>query len=144
MFEDTTPLPTVFDPRELELAAAACCGRFGDPIAEAERLVTLRDLIAGSASLAHQLEAFAKAAAAHLRGVHCTANMQPEAASLARAVVGWADRLQAAANAHRDWQEQRSLMETSPIQRTRVSLSSLSAIGPASQPHSVTPVGPAA
>jgi hypothetical protein len=144
MFEDTTPLPTVFDPLELELAAAACCGRFGDPLSEAQRLVTLRDLIAGSSSLAHQLESFARAAAAHLRGVHCTANMQPEAASLARAVVAWADRLQAAANAHRDWQEQQSLMEAGPIQRTRGSLSSLSAIGPASQSRSVAPIGPAA
>jgi len=143
MFEDTTPLPTVFEPRELELAAAACCGRFGDPVAEAQRLVTLRDLIARSSSLAHQLESFAKAAAAHLRGVHCTANMQPEAASLARAVAAWADQLQAAADAHRDWQEQRSLMEVGPIQRTRASLSSLPAIGPASQPISVTPLGPA-
>jgi len=122
MFEDTTPLPTVFEPLELELAAAACCGRFGDPVAEAQRLVTLRDLIAGSASLAHQLEAFAKAAAAHLRGVHCTANMQPEAASLARAVEAWVDRLQAAANAHRDWQEQRSLMDAGPVRHTRWSL----------------------
>jgi hypothetical protein len=128
MFEDTTPLPTVFDPLELQLAAAACCGRFGDPLAEAQRLVTLRDLIAGSSSLAHQLEAFAKSAASHLRGVHCTENMQPEAASLARAVIAWADQLQAAANAHRDWQEQRSLMDTSPIQRVRAPLPSPPAI----------------
>ena len=130
MFEDTTPLPTVFDPFELERAAAACCGRFGDPMAEAQRLVTLRDLIAGSTALAHQLEAFAKAAAEHLRGVHCTANMQPEAASLARAVVAWADRLHVAAIAHRDWQEEQSLMDTSPIGRARASLSSLPSLPP--------------
>ena len=111
MSEDTPPLATLFDPSELELAAAACCGRFGDPRAETQRLVTQRDLISASCALAHELESFAKAAAAHLRGVHCTANMQPEAASLARAVAAWTDQLQAAANAHRDWLEERALTE---------------------------------
>src|SRR5690242_20294488 len=106
MSEDTPPLATLFDPSELELAAAACCGRFGDPRAETQRLVTQRDLISASCSLAHELQSFAKAAASHLRGVHCTANMQPDAASLARAVAAWTDQLQAAAIAPRDWLEE--------------------------------------
>ena len=37
---------------------------FGDPMAETQRLVTQRDLIAASSALAHELESFAKAAAA--------------------------------------------------------------------------------
>jgi hypothetical protein len=123
MSEDTPPLPTLFDPSELELAAAACCGRFGDPMAESERLVTQRDLIAASCALAHELESFAKAASAHLRGVHCTANMQPEAARLARAVAAWGEQLQAAANTHRDWLEERALTETGASRRVRDALS---------------------
>ena len=51
MSEDTPPLATLFDPRELEQAAVACCGRFGDPAAETQRLVTQRDLIAASSAL---------------------------------------------------------------------------------------------
>ena len=142
MSEDTPPLATLFDPSELELAAAACCGRFGDPTAESQRLVTQRDLIAASSALAHELESFAKAAAAHLRGVHCTANMQPEAASLARAVAAWTDQVQAAANAHRDWQEQRSLTELGASQRLRDVLSL--PIGVFQAPLSITPLRPSA
>jgi hypothetical protein len=142
MSEDTPPLATLFDPSELDLAAAACCGRFGDPTAETQRLVTQRDLIAASCALAHELESFAKAAAAHLRGVHCTANMQPEAASLARAVVAWTDQLQAAANAHRDWQEQRAMTDVCMGRRIREALS-LPGLG-AIQPISVTPLTPRA
>jgi hypothetical protein len=123
MSEDTPPLATLFDPSELELAASACCGRFGDPTAESQRLVTQRDLIAASSALAHELESFAKAAAAHLRGVHCTANMQPEAASLARAVTAWTDQVQSAANAHRDWQEQRAMTDLDLNRRVREALS---------------------
>ena len=139
MSEDTPPLATLFDPSELELAAAACCGRFGDPTAETQRLVTQRDLIAASCALAHQLESFAKAAAAHLRGVHCTANMQPEAASLARAVAAWTDQLQAAANTHRDWLEERALTDMGVSRRTpnAIPLPPLAAI-------SVTPLTPPA
>src|SRR5690242_13935376 len=129
MSEDTPPLATLFDPNELELAAAACCGRFGDPMAESQRLVTQRDLIAASCALAHELESFAKAASAHLRGVHCTANMQPEAASLARAVAAWTDQLQSAANAHRDWLEERALTEIGATRRVREALT-LGAIPP--------------
>ena len=140
MSEDTPPLATLFDPSELELAAAACCGRFGDPRAETQRLVTQRDLIAASCALAHQLESFAKAAAAHLRGVHCTANMQPEAASLARAVAAWTDQLQAAANAHRDWLEERALTDMGVVRRMPESLP-LPAIT-AIRPLSVTPLTP--
>ena len=142
MSEDTPPLATLFDPSELELAAAACCGRFGDPTAESQRLVTQRDLIAASSALAHELESFAKAAAAHLRGVHCTANMQPEAASLARAVAAWTDQVQAAANAHRDWQEQRSLTDLGASQRLRDALSL--PLGVFQSPISVTPLRPSA
>ncbi len=139
MFEDTTPHATVFDPLELELAASACCGRSGDPIAEVQRLVTLRDLIAGSTALAHELESFAKAAAAHLRGVHCTASMHPEAETLSRAVVAWIERMQAAANAHRDWQELRSMMDLGPNPRARAASASLSEIGAAQPPVALTP-----
>ncbi len=142
MSEDTPPLATLFDPSELELAAAACCGRFGDPRAETQRLVTQRDLISASCALAHELESFAKAAASHLRGVHCTANMQPEAASLARAVATWTDQVQAAANAHRDWQEQRAMTDVGVSRRIREALS-LPALG-AIQPVSVTPLRPSA
>jgi hypothetical protein len=142
MSEDTPPLATLFDPRELELAAAACCGRFGDPTAESLRLVTQRDLIAASSALAHELESFAKAAAAHLRGVHCTANMQPEAASLARAVAAWTDQVQAAANANRDWQEQRSLTDPGASQRLHDALSR--PIGVFQPPLSITPLRPSA
>jgi hypothetical protein len=143
MSEDTAPLATLFDPNELDLAAAACCGRFGDPRAETQRLVTQRDLIAASCALANELESFAKAAAAHLRGVHCTANMQPEAASLARAVAAWTDQVQAAANAHRDWLEERALTDIGVRHRMpqTLPLPALAAIRP---PLSVTPLRPPA
>jgi hypothetical protein len=143
MSEDTPPLATLFDPSELELAAAACCGRFGDPMAETQRLVTQRDLIAASCALARELESFAKAASAHLRGVHCTANMQPEAASLARAVAAWTDQLQAAANAHRDWQEERALTDVGASRHVRDGLS-LPTLGAIQPPLSVTPLRPSA
>jgi hypothetical protein len=143
MSEDTPPLATLFDPSELELAAAACCGRFGDPMAESQRLVTQRDLISASCALAHELESFAKAASAHLRGVHCTATMQPEAASLARAVAAWTDQLQAAANAHRDWLEQRALLDVGASRRTNDALP-MPMIGAIHSPISVTPLRPSA
>lgn len=143
MSEDTPPLATLFDPNELDLAAAACCGRFGDPRAETQRLVTQRDLLAASCALAHELESFAKAAAAHLRGVHCTANMQPEAASLARAVAAWTDQVQAAANAHRDWLEERALTEIGASRRLPEALP-IPSIAAIRTPLSVTPLRPPA
>lgn len=144
MFEDTTPLAAVFDPRELELAASACCGRFGDPLAEAQRLVTLRDLIAGSTALAQQLESFARAAATHLRGVHCTASMQPEAASLSRAVMAFTERVQDAANAHRDWQEQRSMLDLGASMRAIAALASRHGLGAEQPTVALTQPTPAA
>ena len=144
MSEDTTPLPTLFDPLQLDLAAAACCGRFGDPRAETQRLVTQRDLIAASCALANELESFAKAAAAHLRGVHCTANMQPEAASLARAVTAWTDAVQAAADAHRDWQEELSLTDFGASRRAHALMSTLPAIGAVKPSIARTPLTPSA
>ena len=141
MSEDTTPLPTLFNPLELDLAAAACCGRFGDPAAETQRLVTQRDLIAASSALAHELESFAKAASAHLRGVHCTENMQPEAVRLARAVVAWTEQVQAAANAHRDWQEERTLTDVGATRRVHAALSSIGTVQP---PLKITPLRPTA
>lgn len=144
MSEDTTPLQTLFDPLELDLAAAACCGRFGDPAAETQRLVTQRTLIAASSALAHELEAFAKSAAAHLRGVHCTANMEPEAASLARAVAAWTDAVQAAADAHRDWQEDLTLTDVGASRRAHALLSSYSAIGAVKPSVARTPLTPSA
>ena len=143
MSEDTPPLATLFDPNELVLASAACCGRFGDPRAETQRLVTQRDLLAASCALAHELESFAKAAAAHLRGVHCTANMQPEAASLARAVAAWTDQVQAAANAHRDWLEERALTDIGASRRLPEVLP-LPALAAIRTPLSVTPLRPPA
>ena len=144
MSEDTTPLQTLFDPVELDLAAAACCGRFGDPTAETQRLVTQRTLIAASSALAHELEAFAKSAAAHLRGVHCTANMEPEAASLARAVAGWTDAVQAAADAHRDWKEELTLTGFGASRRAHALMSSFSAIGAVKPSIARTPLTPSA
>ena len=144
MSEDTTPLPTLFDPLQLDLAAAACCGRFGDPTAETQRLVTQRTLVAASSALAHQLESFAKSAAAHLRGVHCTANMEPEAASLARAVAQWTDAVQAAADAHRDWQEERSLTDYGASRRAHALFSTLPAIGAVKPSIARTPLTPSA
>jgi hypothetical protein len=144
MSEDTTPLPTLFDPLELDHAAEACCGRFGDPAAETQRLVTQRDLIAASTALAHELAAFAKSAAAHLRGVHCTANMQPEAASLARAVAAWVDRVRGAADAHRDWQEELTLTGYSASRRAHALMSSLPAIGAVKPSIARTPLTPSA
>ena len=141
MSEDTTPLPTLFNPLELDLAAAACCGRFGDPAAETQRLVTQRDLIAASSALAHELESFAKAASAHLRGVHITENMQPEAVRLARAVVAWTEQVQAAANAHRDWQEERTLTDVGATRRVHAALSSIGTVQP---PLKITPLRPTA
>jgi hypothetical protein len=117
MSDATPPLATLFDPIELEAAAAACCGRFGEPGAEAHRLATLRELLAGSSMLVLELEAFTKAASAHLRGVHCTANMQLESESLSRAVVAWTERVQDAANAYRDWQEARALGDARRAER---------------------------
>lgn len=144
MSEDTTPLRTLFDPLELDLAGAACCGRFGDPSAETQRLVTQRTLIARCSALAHELEAFAKSAAAHLRGVHCTANLEPEAASLARAVTAWMDAVHSAADAHRDWQEVLTLTDFGASRRGHALLSSLSAIGAVKPSIARTPLTPSA
>jgi len=119
----------LFDPLELQAAAAACCGRFGEPDAEAQRLATLRQLLAGSSMLALELEAFMKAAAAHLRGVHCTSSMELEADGLARAVVAWTEQVQDAAAAYRNWQEQPTLSDTRGIQRGRTALPPLTATG---------------
>lgn len=127
MFEETPPLATLFDPLELETAAAACCGRFGEPGAEAHRLATLRQLLTGSSMLVLELEAFTRAASAHLRGVHCTSSMHLEAESLSRAVVAWTERVQDAANAYRDWQEQRALGEIRLHERRGATLPSLPA-----------------
>lgn len=127
MSEDTPPLATLFDPLELEAAAAACCGRFGDPGAEAHRLVTLRELMTGSSALAHELEAFTRSAGSHLRGVHCTASMRPEADRLARAVVAWNEQVQAVANAYRDWQEERARSDVAALPHPRAVSASHSA-----------------
>jgi hypothetical protein len=119
MSEDTPPLATLFDPLELESAAAACCGRFGEPAAEAQRVVSVRVLPAGGTALGRSLEAFGAAAAAHLRGVHCTASMKPEATRLAHAVVAWTEQVRSASNAYRDWQEQRTLSDVRAPERLR-------------------------
>jgi hypothetical protein len=142
MSEDTPPLATLFDPLELGAAATACCGRFGDPGAEAHRLVTLRELLAGSSALAHELDAFTRAAASHLRGVHCTASMRPEADRLARAVVAWTEQVQAAANVYRDWQEERASSGGAALPGGRAAHSSHSATDVITPQIAVAPLIP--
>ena len=90
------------------------------------------------------LETFAKSAAAHLRGVHCTANMEPEVASLARAVAAWTDAVQSAADAHRDWQEELTLTDFGASRRAHALLSSLPAIGAVKPSVARTPLTPSA
>ncbi|PYP79509.1 MAG: hypothetical protein DMD35_08060 [Gemmatimonadetes bacterium] len=111
----------------MQAAAAACCGRFGEPSAEAQRLATLRQLLANSSMLVLQLEAFMKAAATHLRGVHCTSGMQVEADGLSRAVVAWIEQVQDAAVTYHDWQEQPTLSDARGIERGRAALPPLRA-----------------
>lgn len=112
MFEDTPTVAALFDPTELQAAAAACCGRFGDPDLEARRLVALREMVACASALARELDTFSRAASTHLRGVHCTASLQPEAARLTRMMTSWLDHVQNASNAYRDWQDLRALAES--------------------------------
>jgi hypothetical protein len=99
---------TLLDPAELEAAAAAFCCRFGDPSAEVNRLLTLRELLDASRALTRSIESFTKAATTRFHGVHCTADMHADASSLSRALTQWSGAVMAAANARRDWQEQRT------------------------------------
>jgi hypothetical protein len=109
MHELTQSDPTLFDPAELEVSAAAFCCRFGDPSAEVNRLLTLREVLDASRALTRSLESFTKAATTHFHGVHCTANMNADASSLSRALTHWSEAIMAAANARRDWEERRAV-----------------------------------
>ena len=89
---------------DLHAVSAALCCRFGDATAEAYRLTALRDVLDASRSLARSLDEFARAGGAHLRGVHCTADMHLELERLARRLSAWSDAVMSAAVIHREWQ----------------------------------------
>ena len=96
--------PVLIEMPDLHAVAAALCCRFGDATAEAYRLTTLRDVLDTSRSLAHALEEFARAGGAHLRGVHCTADMHVELERLSERLAAWSDAVIAAAVIQREWQ----------------------------------------
>jgi len=95
--------PVLVDLLDVEGAAAALCCRFGEPTAEACRLATLHDVLTTSKALARELEAFAKMASPHLRGIHCTADMQSDAQRLFQHLSAWSDAVLAAGHTYRDW-----------------------------------------
>jgi hypothetical protein len=96
--------PVLIEMPDLQAVATALCCRFGDATAEAYRLTTLRDVLDTSRSLAHSLEEFARAGRAHLRGVHCTADMHVELERLAERLAAWSDAVISAAVIQREWQ----------------------------------------
>ena len=96
--------PVLIEMPDLSAVATALCCRFGDATAEAHRLTTLRDVLDASRSLARSLDEFAHAGGAHLRGVHCTADMHIELEHLARRLSAWSDAVIAAAVVQREWQ----------------------------------------
>jgi hypothetical protein len=98
----------LFDPLELASTAAAFCGRCGEPNAEANRLLLLREVLCSSRGLIQALEGFSKSATRHYQGVHCDAGMTDEVVALSRALAQWSESLSAAGSAHRDWQEGRA------------------------------------
>lgn len=91
------------DPLDVEATAAALCCRFGEPTAEAIRLATLQDVLNTSRSLARELDAFAKMASPHLRGIHCTSDMQSEAQRLFQLLATWSESVLAAGHTYREW-----------------------------------------
>jgi len=96
--------PVLIETPDLHAVAAALCCRFGDATAEAYRLTTLRDVLDESRSLARSLDEFARAGGAHLRGVHCTADMHVELERLTQRLAAWSDAVFAAAVIQREWQ----------------------------------------
>ena len=105
MSDPTQSIPALFDPSELAFAAAAFCGRCGEPGAEAARLMLLKEVLRSSRTLVQTLESFTQAATKHYQGVHCTANMGDDVAAVSRALMHWSASLHAAGSAHRDWRE---------------------------------------
>lgn len=97
--------PTIIEPLDLQAAAAALCCRFGDPSAEAQRLTTLHEVLSTSRALSQALDDFAKAAATHYRGIHCTSDMRGDAGRLIRSLTAWSESVTAAGSTYRSWQE---------------------------------------
>ena len=95
--------PVLVDPLDVEAAAAALCCRFGEPTAEACRLATLHDVLNTSRALARELEAFAKMASPHLRGIHCTSDLQTDAQRLFQLLSAWSDAMLSAGHTYREW-----------------------------------------
>jgi hypothetical protein len=95
----------LIDPLDMEAAAAALCGRCGDAVAEAHRLVALREMLTTARGLSSALDEFTKQAGTHLQGIHCTAGMQGDVSHLASALGAWADAVQEAAYSYREWQD---------------------------------------
>jgi hypothetical protein len=96
--------PVLIEMPDLHAVGNALCCRYGDATAEAYRLTTLRDVLDASRSLARSLDEFARAGGAHLRGVHCTADMHVELERLAQRLAAWSDAVMSAAVIHREWQ----------------------------------------
>jgi hypothetical protein len=95
---------TLIEPLDVQAAAAALCCRFGEPSAEARRLITLHELLGTSRALSRALEEFATAASAHYRGVHCTSDMRSDADRLTRALAAWSESVSTAGLTYRAWQ----------------------------------------
>ena len=91
------------DPLDVEGTAAALCCRFGEPTAEAARLATLHDVLNTSRALARELDAFAKMASPHLRGIHCTSDMRNDAQRLFQLLSAWSESVLAAGHTYREW-----------------------------------------
>jgi hypothetical protein len=109
--------PSVIEPIDLQAAAAALCCRFGEPAAEARRLITLHELLGTSRALSRALDEFAVAASVHYRGVHCTADMRSDAERLTRALAAWSESVFTAGFTYRAWQDGADLaaMDIAPM-----------------------------
>jgi hypothetical protein len=71
--------------------------RFGTPEAEADRRGRVRALLQSSRALALVLDRFARNAAPHTRGEHCTADMHADADAMAQALADWSIAVTSAA-----------------------------------------------
>jgi len=105
MPESSRPLPAVFDPIELAGASAAFCSQFGEVSAEACRRAALHEVLDHANVLAQALATYVRGARMHFRGVHCTADMQSEAAALSCALHAWSDSVNMAADVYQTWHE---------------------------------------
>ena len=81
----------------LEAAAAISCCRFGNAEGEARRRGRVTALARYSQELAQALQDFARSAGQHARGAHATADMRPEADTLASVFEAWSFTVNAAA-----------------------------------------------